>query len=61
MKGMPEALLHECEFYLDKDGISKRLEKEDRDRFQKTAHVMGSKGLRPVLITFLQFIDQQLD
>lgn len=37
VKGMPEALLPECSFFLDKDGLQSPLLVSDRNRFEKLA------------------------
>lgn len=61
VKGMPEAILPVCTFYLDKDGDKVPLLEKDRKRFYGLANLMGNKGLRPVLITYLLIPDSKKD
>jgi magnesium-transporting ATPase (P-type) len=53
IKGMPEALLPKCAYYINSSGEKLPLLQKDRQRFDKMSHRMGAKGLRPILITYL--------
>jgi magnesium-transporting ATPase (P-type) len=57
VKGIPEALLPKCTFFLDKDGLHTPLLVSDRLRFEKLADKMGKNGLRAVLITYMMIKD----
>jgi magnesium-transporting ATPase (P-type) len=57
VKGIPEALLPKCTFFLDKDGLHTPLLVSDRVRFEKLADKMGKNGLRAVLITYMMIKD----
>ena len=57
IKGMPEALLPRCAYYINKDGEKVPVLLKDKQRFEKISHKMGARGLRPILITYLPLVD----
>jgi magnesium-transporting ATPase (P-type) len=50
---MPEALLANCKFYINKHGDKQSLLEDDLQRYERQAKLMASQGLRVVLITCL--------
>jgi len=57
IKGMPEALLPRCAYYINKEGEKVPVLLKDKQRFEKISHKMGARGLRPILITYLPLVD----
>jgi magnesium-transporting ATPase (P-type) len=54
VKGMPEAIIDHCAYFMDNLGQKRILTSEDRVNIEKISRRMGERGLRPILLAYTQ-------